>query len=133
MLISVVQEASGMCCPLYGEIACGDPFPAQPVSGGAQESPIKVLLEHPLPERGSGATTAFSRFIETQGLTHWFGACSAHQGAPYILRQAGTKAPLMPGAQLMPSLGIQELLFAQCAGFTLLLQLNLWALGRFES
>lgn len=33
----------------------------------------------------------------------------------------------------MPSLGIQELLFAQRAIFTLLLQLNLWALGRFES
>lgn len=51
MLISVVQEASGMCCPLYGEIACGDPFPAQPVNGGvqcfAQEAPHKGLIRAP--------------------------------------------------------------------------------------
>lgn len=56
MLISVVQEASGMCCPLYGEIACGDLLPAQQVNGGAQcfaqeTSPMHVLLEHPLSER----------------------------------------------------------------------------------
>lgn len=113
-----------------GKLPVVTPFPAQPVNGGArcfaQEAPpINDLLEHPLPERESRATTAFSRFIETQGLTRWFGASSAHQGAPYILRQAVTK--------LMPSLGIQELLFAQHAIFTLLPQLNLWALGRFES
>lgn len=99
MLISVVQEASGMCCPLYGEIACGDPVPSPAsewrcsVLCPGTPPPINDLLEHPLPERESGATTAFSRFIETQGLTLWFGASSAHQGAPYILRQAVTKAP----------------------------------------
>lgn len=80
-----------------GKLPVVTPFPAQPVNGGAQcfaqeAPPINDLLEHPLPERESGATTAFSRFIETQGLTPWFGASSAHQGAPYILRQAVTKA-----------------------------------------
>lgn len=34
MLISVVQEASGMCCPLCREIACGNLFPAQQVNMG---------------------------------------------------------------------------------------------------
>lgn len=57
MLISVVQEASGMCCPLCREIACGNLFLSQQVTGGAQcfvqgmlPTPL-VLLEHPHPLR----------------------------------------------------------------------------------
>lgn len=74
-----------------------------------------------------------------------FPGSSRHRGSPLGLEPAlltkehliysGKQSPKppAPGAQLMPSLGIQELLFAQRAIFTLLLQLNLWALGRFES
>lgn len=76
MLISEVQEASGMCCPLCREIACGNLFLAQQVTGGAQcfvqGTPLTplVLFEHPPPfERRGKARAVFPRFIETQGFT----------------------------------------------------------------
>lgn len=61
------------------------------LSAFVQETPppnILVLLEHPLPEREEVGQSCLS-----QGLSRQFGACSAHQGALYVLSQAVSKTP----------------------------------------
>lgn len=45
MLISVVQEAFGMCCPFCREIACGNLFSAQQVKGRAEGEGAQCFVQ----------------------------------------------------------------------------------------